>query len=166
MKALVVYFSRTGENIVRDEREIIEKGFTEIVAEKICGFVNGTLLKLEPVEAYPENYDECNARARYEDSENIFPEIKNLPESIAEYDTIYLGFPLWYRSYPRIIATFISEYQFVGKIIKPFCTNEEGNLGMSELELKSAIKGAIIRQGLAIRGHDANTSDEVIKAWV
>ena len=166
MKALVVYFSRTGENIVRDEREIIEKGFTEIVAEKICGFVNGTLLKLEPVEAYSENYDECNARARYEDSENIFPEIKNLPESIAEYDTIYLGFPLWYRSYPRIIATFISEYQFVGKIIKPFCTNEEGNLGMSELELKSAIKGAIIRQGLAIRGHDANTSDEVIKAWV
>ena len=166
MKALVVYFSRTGENIVRDEREIIEKGFTEIVAEKICGMVSGTLLKLEPVVPYPAEYDACNKRAREEDEENIFPEIANLLASIAEYDTIYLGFPLWYRSYPRIIATFISKYSFVGKTIKPFCTNEEGNLGMCELELKSAIKGAIIRQGLAIRGHDAESSDSVIKNWV
>ena len=166
MKCLVAYFSRTGENIVRDEREIIEKGFTEIVAEKICGMVGGTLLKLQPAVPYPEDYDECNKRARYEDEENIFPEIVNLPNSIAEYDTIYLGFPLWYRSYPRIIATFISKYSFVGKTIKPFCTNEEGNLGMCELELKSSIKGAIIRQGLAIRGHDAKDADEVIKNWV
>ena len=168
MKALVVYFSRVGENIVREEREIIEKGFTEIVAEKIAQEVGATLLALQPKEAYSTNYDECNKRAQLEDEENILPEVVNLPASIDEYDVIFLGFPLWYRSYPRVIATFLAKYSFIGKVVKPFCTNEEGQMGLSELELKGALKGALIKSGLAIKGHDAASSEAeaIIKNWV
>ncbi len=166
MAALVVYFSRAGENIVNDEREIIEKGFTEKFAEKIHKITGGALIKLLPTEEYPFGYDDCNKRARKEYEENLLPSIKNLPASIDAYDTIYLGFPLWYRSYPRIIATFIKSYSFVGKIVKPFCTNEEGSFGIMELELRSSLKGAIVKNGLAIRGYDVDKSDKLIEDWI
>jgi len=139
MATLVVYFSRAGENIVNDEREIIEKGFTEIFAEKIQKLTGGALIGLQPSEEYPFGYDECNRRAREEYENNILPKVKNLPASIDNYDVIYLGFPLWYRSYPRIIATFINSYSFMGKVVKPFCTNEEGSFGIMELELRSSL---------------------------
>ena len=166
MATLVVYFSHTGENIVDGEREIIEKGFTEIVAEKIHKITGGALVGLKPVEEYPFGYEECNRRARKEYEENLLPEIANLPASVDAYDTIFIGFPLWYRSYPRIIASFIKAYSFVGKTIKPFCTNEEGTFGIMELELRSAIKGAIIKEGLAIHGYKVNSSDDLIAKWV
>jgi len=166
MAVLVVYFSRAGENIVNDNREIISKGFTETFAEKIQKLTGGALIGLQPVEEYPFGYDDCNKRARKEYEENILPAVKNLPASIDNYDTIYLGFPLWYRSYPRIIATFIRAFSFVGKTVKPFCTNEEGSFGIMELELRSSLKGAIVKDGLAIRGYDVDKSDELIKEWV
>lgn len=166
MKALIVYFSRAGENIVGDKREIIEKGFTEIVAEKIQKITGGALIKLEPEEEYPFGYDDCNKRARKEYEENILPVVKNLPASIDAYDTIFLGFPLWYRSYPRIISSFIRAYSFIGKTVKPFCTNEEGTFGIMQLELQSAIKGAIVKDGLAIHSYDVNSSDDLIEKWV
>ena len=166
MATLIVYFSHTGENYVDGEREIIEKGFTEIVAEKIHKITGGALIGLKPVEPYPFGYEETNRRARKEYEENILPEIANLPASIDAYDTVYLGFPLWYRSYPRIIASFIKQFSFVGKTIKPFCTNEEGTFGIMELELRSAIKGAVIKEGLAIHGYQVQSSDDLIAKWV
>ena len=166
MATLVVFFSHTGENIVGGEREIIEKGFTKTVAEKIHKLTGGALVELKAAEEYPFGYEECNKRARKEYEENILPAISNLPASIDAYDTIYLGFPLWYRSYPRIIASFLKNYSFVGKVVKPFCTNEEGSFGFMELELRGAVKGAILKEGLAIRGYDAEKSDEVVAKWV
>lgn len=166
MKALIVYFSRAGENIVGDKREIIEKGFTEIVAEKIQKLTGGALIKLQPEEEYPFGYDDCNRRARKEYEENILPAVKNLPASIDAYDTIFLGFPLWYRSYPRIISSFIRAYSFIGKTVKPFCTNEEGTFGIMQLELQSALKGAIVKDGLAIHSYEVDSSDNLIAEWV
>ena len=59
MKKLVVYFSRVGENSLNGEKQIINKGFTEILAEKISNALNAPMYKIEPVEPYPFSYDEC-----------------------------------------------------------------------------------------------------------
>ena len=83
-----------------------------------------------------------------------------------EYDTVYIGFPIWYRAYPRIVATFLSTYDFSNKHIKPFCTNDEGTFGISLLEMQGALPGAIIEDGLAIRGIDVYDSEDRIKAFV
>ena len=162
MKTLVVYFSRTGENSVNGKIEIIKKGYTEIVAEKIAKYTGGELYKLEPEIPYPFNYNECVKRAREEHK----VEFKNPKANLDEYDTIFVGFPNWYRSYPRIVATFLSRYSFVGKTVIPFCTNEEGAFGIGELELKSAVKGAIVKNGFATRGYSAETCDNELKAWL
>lgn len=162
MKTLIVYFSRTGENSVKGEIEVIKKGFTEIVAEKIQEKTGGELYKLDPEVPYPYNYEECVKRAS---SEGFVP-YKNKKENLDDYDVIFVGFPNWWRSYPRIVATFLHDHSFVGKTVIPFCTNEEGAFGIGESELRSQVKGAMLKQGFACRGSEANNCDKELDAWL
>jgi len=166
MKKLVVYFSRVGENSLNGNVEIINKGFTEILAEKISALTGAAMFKIEPEDPYPFSYEECVKRSRKEDQDGgRVPYLHPLP-SLDEYDVIYLGFPCWWRTYPRVVATFINDYKFVGKTIYPFCTNEEGSLGLAEMELKGSARGAIIRPGFACRGIDVDKVDDQLKAWL
>ena len=165
MKTLVAYFSHIGENLQNNEIVVLSKGNTEVVAEKIAELTKADLYKIEEEDAYPERYDDCLKRARKEDEDNIHPAMKaGMKLNMDEYDTIYIGFPIWYRAYPRVVATFLDTYDFSNKVIKPFCTNDEGTFGISLLEMKGAVKGAEIRDGLAIRGADVYDADEKIRS--
>lgn len=166
MKTLVVYFSRTGENSVNGELEIITKGFTETLAEKISAKTGGELFKLEPENPYPTNYEECVKRSRIEDQYNEKVPYLHPLSSLDEYDVIYLGFPCWWRTYPRVVASFIKDHNWVGKVVYPFATNEEGALGMAEMELKGALRGAIIKKGFACKGSQVNDVDDKLDAWI
>ncbi|MBR4469781.1 MAG: hypothetical protein IKS54_00505 [Erysipelotrichaceae bacterium] len=167
MKTLVAYFSHIGENLQDNEIVVLEKGNTEVVAEKIAELTSGDLYKIEEEEPYPFKYDDCLRRSRREDENNEHPALKGgVRLNMDEYDTIYIGFPIWYRTYPRAIASFLDAYDFSGKTIRPFCTNDEGTFGISLLEMQGALKGANITDGLAIRGVKVYESDERIKAYV
>ena len=162
MKKLIVYFSRVGENSVNGRIEVIEKGYTEILAEKIAKMTDAELWKLEPEEAYPFNYEECVKRANSEG----WVKYLNKKDNLDEYDVIFLGFPNWWRTYPRVVATFVRDYKFIGKTIYPFCTNEEGSLGLAEMELKGSARGAIIKPGFACKGSEVNDVDAKLEAWL
>ena len=166
MKKLVAYFSHVGETEL--DRRIVEitKGHTEILAEKIAGMTGADLYKIEPAVPYPKKYEDIVNVVRKENEESPKVEIKNPLESIADYDTIYIGFPIWYRTYPRIVFSFLSRYDFTGKTVRPFCTNDEGSFGISLLELKSQLKGADVLPGIAVHGSEVNEADERIKAWL
>ena len=167
MKTLVAYFSRIGENLQNNEIVVLKKGNTEVVAEKIAQLTGGDLFKIEEEEPYPYSYDDCLRRARREDENNEHPAMKGGPRlNMDEYDTVYIGFPIWYRTYPRVGATFLESYDFSGKIVYPFCTNDEGTFGISLLEMQGVLKGAEITDGLAIRGVNVNDSDERIRSFV
>ena len=166
MKKLVVYFSRVGENSVNGRIEIIKKGFTEILAEKIASLTGAAMYKIEPVEPYPFSYEECVRRSRKEDADGGRVAYLNPLPNLDEYDVIYLGFPCWWRTYPRVVATFINDYKFIGKTIYPFCTNEEGALGLAEMELKGAARGAVIKPGFACKGSEVEKVDEVLLGWI
>ena len=166
MKTLVVYFSRTGENSVDGYLKVIDKGFTEIVAEKIAKKVNGKLYKLEPEVPYPSSYQATVERSRIENENNTKVPYLNPLKSIEEYDVIYLGFPCWWRTYPRIVASFIKDHNWTNKIVYPFTTNEEGAFHLAELELKTALKGADLRKGFACKGSEVDSIDEKLNAWL
>ena len=166
MSILIAYFSKDGGNSVDGVTTQLVRGNTEVVAEKIAKLTGGELYPLIPVEPYPSNYLACTERAKREADEGAFPEIANLKKSLDEYDTIYLGFPNWYRSYPRLIATFLKSYDFTGKTIKPFCTNEEGAFGFGELELRATLKNANLKEGFAVKGSEVDSCDLPLSAWV
>lgn len=167
MKTLIAYFSHIGENLQDNQIVTLTKGNTEVVAEKIAELTKGDLYKIEEKDPYPEKYMDCVARARKEDEDNIHPALKaGMKLNMDEYDTIYIGFPIWYRAYPRIVATFLDTYDFSGKTIKPFCTNDEGTFGISLLEMQGALPNANIKDGLAIRGLNVYETDDRIKAFL
>ena len=166
MKTLVVYFSRVGENSVNGETQVITKGFTEVLAEKIANKTGADLFKLEPEIPYPTNYEECVKRSRIEDQYNEKVAYLHPLKDLKEYDVIYLGFPCWWRTYPRIVASFIRDHSWVGKTVYPFATNEEGALGLAEMELKGSLRGAILKKGFACKGTDVNFVDDKLEAWI
>ncbi len=166
MKTLVAYFSHVGENLQNNEITVLEKGNTEVVAEKLAELLKADLYKIEEDDPYPFRYDDCLKRARREDENNEHPALKGgVRLNMDEYDQIYIGFPIWYRTYPRVVASFLDAYDFSGKFVYPFCTNDEGTFGISLLEMQGALKGAEISDGLAIRGVDVYQSDARIRAF-
>ena len=160
MKSIVVYFSRDGKAAVMD------KSKTEILAEKVKELSGSDIYKIIPMEPYPQDDAECDRRAKEESQTNAKPEINGAIPDLSSYDVIYLGFPNWYRSFPRIIGTFLDAVDLKNKIVKPFCTNEEGGFGIGELELRSRCKGANLKNGFSCKSGDVLSCDERLKAWI
>lgn len=167
MASVIIYFSHRGENIVNGHPLFLSKGNTQVLAEKIHVLTGAPMYEIQAKEPYSEVYEIVNQRARKEYEENALPEIAGLIPNFGNFDTIYLGFPIWYRTYPRIINTFLQKAELKGKIIKPFCTNDEGSFGTAELELSSYLKGAnTVKSGLSVNGFKLDECDEALNKWL
>lgn len=111
-KILIVYFSWGGS--------------TKQVAENIAQQTAGTLFKIETVTPYPTDYTECTQVARAEKDNGVRPELKAVVDNLDQYDTIFVGCPVWWWTAPMAVWSFLEskEYNFSGKTIIPFCTYE------------------------------------------
>lgn len=165
MKSLVIYFSHTGENYTKDGLKNLTKGNTEVVAEKIEKLTNAKLFKVEPENEYPYDYRKCCDAAKEEIDNNKRPNIKNMISNIDSYDVIYIGGPVWWGHYPCALFTQLEKLDFNGKIVMPFSTHEGSGLGYVMEDVKKMCNGADIKDGLAIRGSDAKSSNEALKNW-
>ena len=85
--------------------------------------------------------------------------MKNPLESIDEYDTIILGYPNWWGTMPMVCYTFLESYDFTGKTIIPFCTNEGSGMGSSVRFIKKLCPGATVEDGTPIHGAEAAYAD-------
>ena len=168
MKSLVVYYSHEGQNTVDFNVVQIKKGHTRQVAETIAKVTGADILRIVPKEEYPTDYEKCCERAKDEYEKNARPEIVIPLETIDAYDRIFIGFPIWYRRYPRVIATFVERFDFSGKTVYPFCTNEEGGFGLADMELASAVKakGGNVELGLSVRGKNAEDCEAAVRRWL
>jgi flavodoxin len=164
-KNLIVYYSRKGENYWLGGVKNLIKGNTETAAEFIQKAVGGDLFEVDTVKPYAEDYHICTDEAKKELNADIRPEIKRFLDSIDEYDTIFVGFPNWWGTMPMAMFTFLEHYDFSGKKIAPFCTNEGSGMGNSERDLAKICKGAEIVRGLPITGHQTKNSEAKISEW-
>lgn len=166
MKSLVIYFSHTGENYINGEIRNIEKGNTEIVAELIQELTGADLFKVESVKDYPYNYKECCNVAKEELELNARPELKQYLDNIDSYDTIYIGYPIWWGTCPVALFTQLEKLDFKGKIVKPFSTHEGSSLGTSMNDIKRYCFGAEVKEGLAIFGSNASNCKSKLEEWI
>ena len=163
MKSLVVYFSRRGENYAVGN---IKEGNAEHIAKVIQKLTGADIYEIEPAKEYSKDYMRCTEEARDELRNQTRPEFKNPLSSIDEYDTIYLCYPNWWGTYPRVVATFLEKYDFSDKKVKPMCTHEGRGMGSSERELIQTLPNSIIKSGLAIKGTNAHSSNNQIEKWI
>ena len=153
-KKLVAYFSCTGT--------------TRKVAENLAEGIDADLYEIVPSKAYTSedlNWTNKNSRTSLEmNSRNSRPEIATKVSNMDDYDTIFLGFPIWWYTAPRIINTFLESYDFSGKNIVVFYTSGGSGLGNTILDLKqSCSNNANFIPG---KRFGRGTSVEELKMWV
>ena len=163
-KALVVYFSRTGEQY---EVGVIEKGNTAIVADMIAEQTGADSFEILPKkDNYPTTYKELTDVAKEEQNNNARPEIKDSISNFDQYDTVYLGYPIWWGDLPMICYTFLESYDFSGKTIVPFCTHAGSGDAGTQSKIQSAAPNATVKEVLAITGTDAQNERDSVKSKV
>ena len=163
-KTLVVYFSRTGENYGVGN---IEKGNTHIIADMIAEKTNADMFEITTVNKYPEIYDECTEVAKREKDENARPDIVGTVENIEQYDTVFIGYPIWWSDMPMAVYTFLESYDFSGKTIIPFCTHEGSGLSGTPSNIQNTCpSAAVITDAFEIRGRDAQNAQNEAKKQV
>lgn len=155
-KSIVVYFSCTGN--------------TKAVAEEIAAQTGSDLQEIVPEEPYTEeelnyNDDSCRANVEMNDPESR-PAISNTIENLSDYDTIYIGYPIWWGSLPRIMNTFFDTYDFSGKTIVPFCTSGSSSISQSVSVIREAEPEAQIKEGLQVSSAGADDSSDEVSRWI
>ena len=166
-KILVAYFSRVGNEYGVGN---VQKGNTAIIAEIIAKKTGGDLFELKPVKSYPVDYDECTKIASREKASKARPELIGAVENFSQYDTIFLGYPIWYGDAPMAVYTFLESYDFGGKNIVPFCTHGGSGLSSTDQQFALVCPSAKILQGFEIRGTVAqknfDESEKKVSAWL
>lgn len=165
-KILIAYYSRKGENYLNGSIINLTIGNTEVAAKKIQEIIGGELFEIDTVNPYPEDYTETTNVAMVEKRQNARPELSTRVNNMNQYDTIILGYPNWWGTFPMAVFTFLEEYDFTGKTILPFCTHEGSGLGGSERDIRKLCPEAKVLPGLAIRGGSVKGAGDTIKSWL
>ena len=164
-KSLVVFYSRKGENHMPGSIQVLEKGNTAYAAEFIQAALNADIFEIDTVKPYAENYRACCMEAVEEYKTNARPEIKGFLADLSGYDTIFVCFPCWCGTAPMCVFTFLEHYDLTGKKIAPLCTHEGSGLANAPAQLEKSCPGAVIAEGLAVRGHQVKDSETIIADW-
>lgn len=149
--AIVVYFSRAGENY---EVGTIEVGNTAIVAQMIADETGADIQEIVPATPYSESYDECLDEAKAEQNSNARPALSAAPD-VSGYETVYLGYPLWWRDLPMCVYTYLESQDWEGKAIVPFCTHGGSGLMNTVASIADVCAGATVLDALSISGKTA-----------
>jgi len=164
-RTLLVYFSRAGENYFNGGRIDLEVGNTQVLAGLIenalqtgAGGRGCDVHRLEPAEAYPDDYDDTVARNVEEQDAEARPALVDPIASIEGYDTILIGSPVW-NVRPPIMATFAQAHDFSGKTVHPLVTYAVSGLGKAERDYCAWCPGAQLGDGLAVRGEAVGDPD-------
>lgn len=154
-KTLVAFFSASGS--------------TKGVAEKLAIVVEGDLYEIEPEEPYiAEDLDWTNPKSRssieMKENRSFRPPIKGKVDNINDYDTIYLGFPIWWYVAPTIVNTFLESYDFSGKTVIPFATSGSSGMGNTVNELKPSCSDDT--RFIDGKRFSASVSEDELKSWI
>ena len=151
-KTLVVYFSATGT--------------TKGLAEKFAAAADADLIELVPQEPYTSadlDYNgDCRAN-REQNDDTARPAIANKIEGFESYDTVMIGHPIWWGTIPRIIYTFMDNYDLSGKNVYMFCTSGSSGIGTAVSAVRKYAPEANLINGM--RG-TSSTSEDEIKSWL
>ena len=148
-KKLIAYFSASGT--------------TKTSAEKIAKLLNGDLYEIKPAVKYETkdlNWNDPNSRTTIEcKNRNCRPEMADKNANIANYDTILIGFPVWWYLAPNIILTFLESYDFTGKKVVIWGTSQSSHMGETMVEIRKMAKGANVVEGIIFDGSHRKDAD-------
>lgn len=152
-KILVAYFSAGGE--------------TARLAKTIADAAGGDLFEIKPQLPYAAadlDWTDSRSRSTIEmNDEACRPAIADRVENMMQYDTVFIGFPIWWYQAPRIIEAFLESYDFAGKILVPFATSGSSGMGKTDSILKAVCPTAEWLPGKRMRSSE---SPSAVQKWI
>lgn len=151
-RTLVAYFSASG--------------VTKHAAREVANAAGGDLFEIVPEQPYTAadlNWRDKASRSTVENNErSIRPVIASAVDDMGAYDTVFVGFPIWWYREPNIIDTFLEAYDFAGKTVVPFCTSGGSNVGKIDQYVAELVPGAVLKPAKLLNG----MGPARIEAWV
>lgn len=151
-KSLILYYSQTHA--------------TEQVANAIQAETGADIEAISAVQPYDGDFQQTIARCQEEMATGTLPELNALEKNVADYDTIYLGYPVWFGTFAQPMAALISANDFVGKVVIPFCTFGSGGLNTSSDQLKAKLAQATILPGYGVRNARIAAAQAEVKQFL
>jgi flavodoxin len=151
-EVLVAYLTRTGN--------------TRVIARQIRRALNAELFEIQTVEAYPEDYDEMVAQAERERQSGFEPELASLVPNMANYRTVFLGFPIWGTTAPSVIRAFLSKHDLSGKTLIPFITHGGYGLGSSLSVVAEYAPRANLVEGFSMEADQERRTRDQVRDWL
>ena len=152
-KQLVAYFSATGT--------------TKKAAERLAGAIGADLFEIKPAVPYTQadlDWMDKHSRSSVEMNDpKSRPAIAGMPADLGAYDTVFVGFPIWWYVAPTIISTFLESGDFSGKKVVPFATSGGSGMGKTNEKLASSCTGAKLLHGKVFNSYSSKAD---LSAWV
>lgn len=182
-KSLTVYFSRVGNTdysadvdattsasvVVNNNGNLT--GTTEALAQMIHSSVGGDIAEIQTVNKYSTDFDEVVDKNHEEINAGTIPELQPLNIDMSDYDTVFIGFPIWATTIPQAVRAFMREYDLSGKTVIPFCTHDGYGSGSSYTQIKNECANSMVLDGLTIPaadivGKDLTPIKNRINSWL
>lgn len=151
-KTLVAYFSTSG----------VTKG----LAERLASAIGADIYEIVPKQPYTDadlDWKDKKSRSSVEmNDKSSRPEITGKIDNMADYDTIYLGFPIWWYTAPTVINTFLEQYDLSSKTVIPFATSGSSGMGDANRDLEPSCRGAVLKGG---KRFSASAGEAELRQW-
>ena len=163
-KALVVFFSHAGDNYSVGD---IEVGNTKIVADYISEMTGADQFEIVTHKYDGMAYNPLIKLAQEEANNGELPEYEG-DTDLTQYDTVFIGGPVWWGTYPQVMFTFFKKHSndLEGKTVIPFTTHEGSGLANCVEDVKSAFTGANVTKGFSIYGHEVRNGKAKVEKWI
>ncbi len=162
-KSIVIFFSHAGDNYAVGD---IKVGNTKIVADYITEITGADQFEIVTHKYDGLGYNPLIEIAKEESNSGELPPYEGKAPDISQYDTVFIGGPVWWGTYPQVMFTLFKDINLDGKTVYPFTTHEGSGLASCVSDVKSAFPEADVQKGFSIYGHEVRTGKKSVENWL
>ena len=162
-KSIVIFFSHAGDNY---SVGIIDTGNTKIVADYISEITGADQFEIVTHKYDGMAYTPLIELAKKEAAAGELPPYEGTAPDLSGYDTVFIGGPVWWGTYPQVMFTLFKDINLDGKTVIPFTTHEGSGLANCVGDVKKAFPKANVQKGFSIYGHEVRTGKAKVEKWL
>ena len=162
-KSIVIFFSHAGDNYSVGN---VEVGNTKIVADYISQIAGAEQFEIVTHKYDGMAYTPLTRLAQEEANKGELPPYEGSAPNLSGYDTVFIGGPVWWGTYPQVMFTLFKDINLDGKTVYPFTTHEGSGLASCVSDVKKAFPKANVKNGFSIYGHEVRTEKAKVEKWL
>ncbi len=162
-RSIVIFFSHAGDNYAVGN---IKVGNTKVVADYISEMTGAAQYEIVTHKYDGMAYNSLVELAKDETAKGELPPYEGEVPDLSQYDTVFIGGPIWWGTYPQVMFTLFRDINLDGKTVIPFTTHEGSGLASTVSDVKKAFPKAHVMEGFSIYGHEVRSGKTKVETWL